>query len=206
MRIYGLTGGIASGKSEAARRFEEGGIPVIDADAVGHEVLETDARVISDVVQAFGPSVSFCGRIDRERLGRAVFGNAEALARLNGIVHPAIYRAIGEKCAAHAESGVAAVIVDAALLAEGGKKEAWLEGLILVICPEEVRVRRMVELRGMPEAEARKRIASQTQPESKLPLADWVIDNSGSFEELRLTVDEVVKAINERNKGILELS
>lgn len=203
MRIYGLTGGIASGKSEAAKRFEQTGVPVIDADRVGHEILESDPRVASDIVATFGASVCSCGRIDREKLGKAVFGSPALLAKLNAIIHPAIYRAIGERCAAYAEKGIPTVIVDAALLGEGGRKETWLEGLILVTCPEDLRIQRMVESRGMSEEEAKTRVAAQTRPENKIPLADWVVDNSGTREELWSMVDEVAEAIHERDKGVL---
>jgi len=194
-RIYGLTGGIASGKSEAGRRFTEIGIPVIDADRIGHDLLDSAPGVRAAVVSAFGEGVLTCGKISREKLGARVFGDGSALKQLNAIIHPAIKATIAERCRALAESGHEAIIVDAALLAEDGQLDSWLNGLILVLCPDEVRVTRLMSRRGMSENEARVRIRAQTPPETKVHLADWVIDNAGSIEDLRARVDEIAEVI-----------
>ena len=193
MRIFGLTGGTGSGKSEAARRFVEHGFAVIDADAVGHEAIAPGGAAEPEVLRAFGESIVTDGAIDRAKLGALVFGDPEARRRLNAIVLPAIGMAIAMRCAALAEAGQEITIIDAALIAENGRKEEYLNGLVLVTCPIEERVRRLVTYRGIAEEEARRRIAAQTPPENKLALADWVIENTSSKEALRARVDTVAR-------------
>ena len=195
MRIYGITGGTGSGKSEAARRFAELGFAIIDADMIGHEVIAPGGAAEKAVIDAFGHAVVTDGVIDRGKLGARVFSDDDARKRLNAIVHPAIGMAIAMRCAALAEQRHDAVIIDAALIAENGKKDDFLSGLIVVTCPVDERVRRLVERRGLDEAEARRRIAAQTPPERKLAVADWVIDNSGSREELRDRIDAIAEEL-----------
>ena len=194
MRIYGLTGGTGSGKSEAASRFATHGFPIIDADAAGHEVIAPGGAAEKAVIDTFGPGILTDGAVDRVKLGAQVFRNDEARKKLNAIVHPAIGMAIAMRCAALAEDHDL-VIIDAALIAENGKKEEYLSGLILVLCPDNLRVQRLVAHRGSDEAEARRRIAAQTPPEKKLALADWVIDNSGSIDALHARVDEIAEEL-----------
>ncbi|HEO71538.1 MAG TPA: dephospho-CoA kinase [Candidatus Hydrogenedentes bacterium] len=195
MRIYGLTGGTGSGKSEAARRFSERGFPVIDADARAHALLEPRGSAFEAVRNAFGNAILTEGRINRAKLGARVFADRDARARLNAIVHPMLTRVIEHQCTEWAAEGHKAVIIDAALLAESSQRESWLDGLILVVCPAALRLERLVDHRGLTVDEARRRIAAQTQPERKTPLADWVIQNDGSLDELRAQVDKVADAI-----------
>ena len=195
MRIVGLTGGIGSGKSEAARRFVELGIPVIDADKVGHEVLEPGSEVFDAVVAAFGEDIVSGGAIDRKKLATVAFAHAASVGRLNAITHPAIIGRIARQCAALAQQGHDAVIIEATIVAEGGQRDPWLDGLILVTCRQDLRLARVVAARDMDAAEARRRMAVQTPPDTKAPLADWVIENEGSIEDLRRRVDEVAEAI-----------
>jgi len=195
MRIYGLTGGSGSGKSEVARRFMELGIPVIDADKVGHQILEPGGMAVEAVVQAFGEKVLTNARIDREKLGALVFEDEIARRTLNAIVHPLIKRGIAERCVELAQQGHPAVLVDAALLAESGRREEWLDGLILVTCRDDLRLKRLVESRSINASMARGRMAAQTPPETKIPLADWVIENEGTLEQLRERVDEIAATI-----------
>lgn len=195
MRLIGLTGGTGSGKSAAAQRIASHGIPVIDADAVGHEVIAPGGAAAEAVAAAFGETVCTDGAIDRDKLGDRVFGDPEALRRLNAIVHPAIIGFIGGRCARLAEEGHGCVVIDAALLAENGTRDPWLDKLILVLAPEAMRVDRLVRLRGMTRERAAQRIAAQTPPESKRALADWVIENDGTLETLHAAVDGVVAAL-----------
>jgi len=195
MRLYGLTGGIGAGKSEAARRFAEHGIPVLDADKLGHEVLEAGGAAEAAVRSAFGPEILSGGAIDREKLGALVFSDATSRARLNAIVHPAIHTAVAQRCAALAQSGHRAAIVEAALIGEGGKRDPWLDGLILVLADAAVRIERLRERRGMPMEEAARRIAAQTPPEEKQAITDWVIKNNGGLAELHAQVDAITAAI-----------
>ena len=192
-----MTGGAGSGKSAAAKRFAERGIPVIDADKIGHEVIGPGGAAEQAVMAAFGEAVATSGTIDREKLAAAVFGDAAALRQLNALVHPAIAREVMARCRALAEAGHAAVVIDAALLAERGEREPWLDGLIVVDCPRAERLRRLVELRGMAREDVERRLNMQTPPESKLAAADWVIENTGTRADLYARVDDIAKAIME---------
>ena len=191
MRLYGLTGGIGSGKSEAARRYAERGIPTIDADKLAHRLIEPGGEAVDDVVEAFGPGILAEGRIDREKLGAVVFVDAEARQKLNRIVHPWVARKVAQECAAFAQKGYEAVLVDAALLAEGGERESWLDGLVLVLCSAAIRLERLTATRGMTAAQAQQRIDAQTPPEDKAPVADWIITNEGTLDALYARVDAV---------------
>jgi dephospho-CoA kinase len=198
MRIYGLTGGIGSGKSEVARRLVELGIPVIDADIVGHEILEPGGSAADAVIAAFGQAILAGGCIDREKLGAVVFDDDAARRKLNAIVHPVIARNIAERCAELVQQGHSSIVIEATLLAEDGQREPWMNGLILVLSSEDLRFSRLVRSRGMDPVDARKRMAAQTPPEKKASLADWVIENNGTLDELRAATDRVADAIRDQ--------
>ncbi len=195
MRIYGLTGGTGSGKSEAGRRFQELGIPVLDADAIGHRLLEPGGGAAGAVVEAFGEDILTDGVIDRDKLGTRVFGDADARQRLNAIIHPAIRMEIAVRCMGLAEQGHELALIDAALIGENGWRDPYLNGLILVTCPRDTRLQRLMKARGLTEEEAARRIAAQTPPEEKIPLADWVIENTGTLETLWARVDEIAQEL-----------
>lgn len=195
MKVYALTGGIAAGKSEVSRRFIELGVPVIDADRVAHSVIETGGAAEQGVLEAFGREILTCGKIDRQKLGALVFGDPEALQRLNALVHPAVGVEIAQRTARYAEDGSDIIIVEAALHAENGKLGPGLEALILVACPRETRMQRLTAQRGMTEEEARRRIDAQTPPEQKKVLARWVLENNGTLDQLRRQVDEIAKEL-----------
>ncbi len=189
IRVLGIAGGTGSGKSEAARRFEELGFPVINADAIGHDLIRPGGDAEALVVEAFGRGILSEGQIDRVKLGARVFADPDARKRLNEIVHPLIKQEIKLKIKALAAEGCKTVLIDAALIAESGEKEPCLDGFILVTSPEEIRAQRLVKNRGLSHKEAMARIRSQRPPEKKLALADWVLDNDGSVEDLRRGVD-----------------
>lgn len=195
MKVYGLTGGIAAGKTEASRRFAERGVPVIGADEVAHAVIAPGGIAEQAVITAFGDAILTCGKIDREKLGAIVFDDPDALQRLNTLVHPAVGEEIAKRTAEFAQEGHEAVIIEAALHAENGKLAPGMEALILVDCPREERVRRLLERRGMTLEEANQRIDAQTPPEKKRSAAKWVIENRGDIEELHRQVDEIAKAL-----------
>lgn len=192
-RCMGLTGGTGSGKSEAAKRFRERGIPVIDADRIGHAVLRRGGTARDSVIAAFGPAIVTGGEIDREKLGALVFADGAARVQLNAIVHPAIRAEIQAYANAFQDAGFPVVLVDAALLGESGKLDAYLDGLILVSSPVHMRRARLEQHRGMaPEAVAR-RMAAQRDPELKRPLANWIIENDGALSALHRQVDAVAE-------------
>ena len=196
MRIFGITGGIGSGKSEAARAFERRGIPVIDADRVGHAVIEPGGAAHDNLLRAFGRDIlAEDGSIDRARIAARAFADPEARRQLNAITHPAIFAEIGRRCVELAEQGAQTVIVEAALIGENGVVNPLFEGLILVSCPVQERLRRLTEVRGMDPAEAERRIAAQSDPEAKRAAAKWVIDNGGDLENLQEQVDAIIDAM-----------
>ena len=198
MRVIGLTGGTGSGKSEAAQRFKEHGIPVLNADQIGHEVIAPGGEAQAAVIEALGPTILTDGAIDRKKLGAMVFNDANALRRLNAIVHPIIIRTIKRHCKALERSGQRIVIIDAALIAENGEKPECLDGLILVTSSEPVRAARLMAARGWSEPEALRRIRAQTPPDKKVALADWILENDGSLPELRSKVDELAGILGEQ--------
>jgi dephospho-CoA kinase len=198
MRIYGLTGGIGGGKSEVALRLVELGIPVIDADIVGHEILEPGGSAADAVITAFDQTILTEGCIDREKLASVVFDDDAARRRLNAIVHPVIARNIAERCAELVQQGHSSIVIEATLLAEDGQREPWMNGLILVLSSEDLRLSRLVRSRGMDPVDARKRMAAQTPPEKKASLADWVMENNGTLDELRAATDAVADAIRDQ--------
>jgi dephospho-CoA kinase len=193
MRVYGLTGGIASGKSEAARRFAEHGIPVIDADAVGHELIASQGVAESAVSGAFGDRILTDGVIDRAKLGAVVFADADARKTLNTILHPLIRAEVARQCDTLAKEGQPIAIIEAALFVEEREPDPFLDGLIVVSCSPETRLKRLVAGRGLTVDEATRRLDAQSDPENKLALADWVVDNEGELEELHRQVDRLAE-------------
>lgn len=191
MLHIGLTGGIGSGKSTVSRRLTELGAVVVDADLVAREVVEPGEPALERIRERFGSEVFDAeGALDRPALGRVVFGDPDALAALEGITHPAIWARTAEKFTAARESGAAVGVHDMPLLVEKGMSPEY-HLVVVVDTAEEVRVQRLVELRGMPEDEARSRIAAQATDEERRAAADVLLDNNGSPEALKEAVDEL---------------
>ena len=187
MKLIGLTGGIGSGKSTIARRLEKLGARVIDADVVSREVVEPGQPALASIVATFGADVlNADGTLNRARLGDIVFTDKEAREKLNNIVHPAV-RERSLKLFAEAEDHEV-VIYDVPLLVESENSYSF-EHIIVASAPEEIRVERLMEHRGMTESEARARIESQASEEARLSLADTVIDTSRSLEDTYSQVD-----------------
>ncbi|OZB50305.1 MAG: dephospho-CoA kinase [Cellulomonas sp. 14-74-6] len=192
MQRIGLTGGIAAGKSVAARRFIELGAVLIDADALAREVVAPGTLGLEQVVEAFGPEVLAAdGSLDRAALAARVFADAEARRRLEALLHPQVRRLAAEREAAAAAMDPDAVVVhDIPLLVETGQAETF--GMVVVVhAPQEQRVSRLVDGRGMPEAEARARVAAQADDDARLAAADVVLDGTGTDDELRHQVDRL---------------
>lgn len=189
MLKIGLTGGIATGKSLVALRLEERGAVLVDADALAREVVEPGTEGLRRIVAEFGREVlDDAGRLDRPKLGALVFGSPKRLAVLNGIVHPLVRaRAAALSAAARAD---AIVVQDIPLLVETGQASSF-HLVVVVDAPDEVRVQRMREYRGMSAEEARSRMAAQSPREERLAAADAVLDNSGSVGDLLQQVDRL---------------
>ena len=192
MQRIGLTGGIAAGKSVAARRFDELGAVVVDADVLAREAVAPGTAGLSEVVAAFGPAVvDESGALDRAALARIVFSDPEARARLDAIVHPVVRRLAAEREAAAAALDAGAVVVqDIPLLVETGQADDF-HVVVVVHAPAVLRVERLVRLRGMARADAEARVAAQARDEDRLAVADVVLDGSGTDVDLRAQVDEL---------------
>lgn len=192
MKVYGITGGIGSGKSAASHRFEHHGIPVIDADSLGHAVILPDGSAFQSVIDAFGTDIVVNGYIEREKLGSLVFKDPEALKKLNSLVHPAVQQEIASRCAEYAEKGHSAVLIEAALHGEDGTLRPGMDGLILVLSPVDIRIQRLEEQRGIDPEESLRRMNNQTPPEEKKSLANWILDNSKDLSHLYEQIDAMV--------------
>jgi dephospho-CoA kinase len=200
MRVIGLTGGIASGKSTVGRMLRELGAEVVDADQVAREVVEPGRPAFDDVVRTFGREVLDAdGRIDRKKLGAIVFGDApeakEARRALNAITHPRIAAATAEKLAGLAQAGAKVAFYEAALLVENGVHKG-LGGLIVVAADEAKQVARVVSRDGLSEAEARARIAAQMPLAEKVAAATWVVDTNGTLDQTRAQVQRLWKELS----------
>jgi len=183
----GLTGGIGSGKSTAAARFAELGALVIDADVLAREAVEPGTDGLAAVVAEFGEQVLDAdGRLDRPALARLVFGDEAARGRLNAIVHPRV-RARAVELIAAAPPGTV-VVQDVPLLVETEQAGAY-DLVVVVEAPEELRVRRLAADRGMSAEEVRARMASQATDEQRRAVADVVLVNDGTPDDLSAKVD-----------------
>lgn len=190
MPLIALTGGIASGKSTIARRLAEHGAVVIDADQIVRDVQAPGSAVLERISESFGADViAVDGTLDREALAARVFADRGMLERLNAIVHPAV-RAESQRrfAAAFASAPNAVVIYDVPLLLEARIDDPW-ESIVVAHAPAEQRKRRLIELRGMDERTAQARIDAQASDESRLAIADEVIDTSGSLSETLAQTD-----------------
>jgi dephospho-CoA kinase len=203
-RVIGLTGGIGTGKSTVARMLEELGAVVIDSDAIVHELQAPGTPLLAEIAAAFGPEVLLAdGSLDRAALGARVFADAEARARLNAIVHPAVGRESLRRLEAARARGAGLVVLDIPLLFEtrlhgtASRANLGVEAVVVVYAPRELQIRRQVERNGYDRAEAERRVDAQLSIEEKRRLADHVIDNSGSLEATR----DQVRALYERLAG-----
>ncbi|MEE1754964.1 dephospho-CoA kinase [Streptomyces sp. SP18CS02] len=189
MLKVGLTGGIGAGKSAVSRLLVSCGAVLIDADRIAREVVEPGTPGLAAVVEAFGPRIlTSDGTLDRPALGAIVFHDADRLATLNSIVHPLVGRRSAELEAMADQDSV--VVHDVPLLTENGL--APLYDLVVVVdASPETQLRRLVELRGMSESEARARMAAQATREQRRAVADLVIDNDGPLEALEPQVRKV---------------
>ena len=196
MLRVGLTGGIGSGKSEVSRRLAAHGAVIIDADVAARAVVAPGTPGLSRVAEAFGPEVlDPDGALDRERLGAIVFGDPALRAKLNAIVHPLVreWMTAAERAAAEAAAATGRdliVVHDVPLLAESGRADGFDLGIVVDV-PPELQVERLVSERGMTPDQARARMAAQAGRDQRLGLADLVIDNSGSLDDLDRRVGEV---------------
>ncbi len=200
MLRVGLTGGIGSGKSEVSRRLAARGAAIVDADQAAREVVEPGTPGLGQIAAVFGPEVIRPdGRLDRDRLGELVFAQPALRAKLNAIVHPLVHERMRQLDAgAMAVAGPAGIVVhDVPLLAENGLAGGF-DAVVVVDTPEDQQVQRLISERGMPAGHVRDRMAAQASRDQRLAIADIVIDNSGTLEDLDRRVREVWAVLRDR--------
>jgi len=189
MLSVGLTGGIGSGKSSVSARLSTLGALVIDSDLIAREIVEPGEPALAEVEVRFGPGVIRADRtLDRQALADIVFHDPAALAALNDIMLPRIGARTSAIEAAAPHDAV--VVHDSPLLVEQGLAAAY-DVVVVVDCPDEVRLERLVEQRRMSATDARARMAAQATRDERLAVADFVLDNSGSLADLHAQVDQL---------------
>jgi len=189
--VVGLTGGIGAGKSTVSALLAARGAVIVDGDVIARQVVEPSGLVLARLTERFGPGILDAdGKLDRAALAAVVFADEGAREDLNAITWPAIGAEIVAQVGAEADAD-RTVVIDAALLGPESRKGYGLAGIIVVDCPTEVAVARLVAGRGFSEADARARVAAQATREERLAMADVVIDNSGPRSALAVEVDRV---------------
>jgi len=203
MKVIGLTGGIASGKSTVAQFLKELGAVTIDADKVGHEAFKPDSETWREVVNAFGKEIlTPDGEIDRRKLGGIVFSDSQALARLNQIVHPRIYELVKARIEDYRRRGVKVVVLELPLLVEVSLAlrasqptlSDEVDEIWVTVAPESVVLKRLKDKSGLSEPQSRARIRSQLPSEERLKHADVVIETDCPLDELKAKVAKLWEA------------
>lgn len=196
MRVIGLTGNIAAGKSAVADRLAALGAPIVDADRLAREAVAPGSPALRAIAQRFGPSVMAAdGTLDRTAMRQLAFSDERARLDLNAIVHPDVERLRRQVIAQHAALGRSLVICDIPLLFEAGL-ETTVNSIVLVDAPVNLRRERLIRDRGLTVAEANAMIAAQMPAEAKRPRAQYIIDNTGTRAELHAQVDALWAALN----------
>lgn len=196
MKVIGITGNIASGKSTVARMFEALGARIIDADEIARIVVEPGAPAWEEIVSEFGRDIlEPDGAINRKRLADIVFGDEAKRKRLNDITHPRIGERISELLREYEKEGAPVVMVEATLIVERGGLKNLIDGLIVVTADEETQIERLIRDKGFTREEALSRLRAQMPAREKMMHGDYIIDNSGSLEDTRARVKAVSEAI-----------
>jgi len=205
MLLIGLTGNIASGKSEVARMLAERGATLIDADVLAREAVRPETQALRDIVKRWGKDVlKKDGSLDRKALRQIVFADQSELDALNRIVHPGVTRLRDREIAAAKERGDQIVVCVIPLLFERNLVEEF-DAIVLVDAPRPIRLERLVATRGLEETDAMNMIASQMPAELKRARADYVIENTGSLDDLEHDVDTLWSSL-QRNAEPVETS
>ena len=195
MIVLGLTGSIGMGKSTTARMFAEAGVPVHDSDAAVHRLYSGEA---APLVEAEFPGTTTGGGVDREKLGRAVLGNPQALRKLESIIHPLVRADADRFVAQHAGEGLPLVVLDIPLLFETGGRDR-VDKVVVVTAPAEVQRERVLARRGMSEEKFAAILASQVPDSEKRRKADFVIDTSLGMDAARTAVADIVAELTADN-------
>ncbi len=195
MKLVGLTGGIASGKSTAATILESLGAAVVNADTLAREVVEPGREAWQEIIAAFGSEILQSDRaLDRQKLRTLIFNNPDARRKLESIIHPRVRALAERRIAEHGAAGYAVVVYEVPLLFEGRLHE-WLRPVILIACDIETQIERLQQRDGLDRVQAQKHIEAQMNLEEKRRLADYVIENNGNLEDLKRQVEAVLETI-----------
>lgn len=193
MRIIGLTGGIASGKSSVGRYLESNNVPLIDCDKIARLVVEPKTKTLKKIVKFFGPGIlNQNGTLNRAALGDLIFNDTQSRMMLNKITHPAIMREVISQIIECWLRACPIVVVDAALLFESGLHH-YVSKTVVVFCPENIQIERLLSRDQLTEIEAKARIQAQGTTQSKLSRASLILDNTGSLDDLHQKVDLMIQ-------------
>jgi dephospho-CoA kinase len=193
MIVLGLTGSVGMGKSATAKMFADEGVPVFDADAAVHGLYEGEAAA---PIEAAFPGTVSAGRVDRERLSRAVVGNSEAFAKLEAIIHPLVRKARKDFLIAAKAKGAEVAVLDIPLLFETGG-ERKVDKIVVVSAPEPVQKERVLARPGMTDEKFSAIVAKQMPDSEKRKRADFVIDTSRGFKAAREDVRAILRTLSE---------
>jgi len=194
MKIIGLTGGIACGKSTLAAMFQELGAAVIDADEISRNLTAPGGEALPSLRETFGDFVFYPdGTLNRSTLSAIVFDNAEALQRLNATLHPLIERRLRQELETCRKMGALVVVLDVPLLFETGL-DSLAEAVVCAVSPEETQIRRLRERSGLNREQAQSRMRSQLPLEEKVARSQYVIDTDRPLDQLRADVQKLYEA------------
>jgi dephospho-CoA kinase len=195
MKLVGLTGGIASGKSTVAKILESLGAAIVNADTLAREVVEPGREAWKDIVATFGTEILQPDQsIDRQKLRAIIFNNPDARRELESIIHPRVRALAEQRIRESTAAGYSVIVYEVPLLFEGNLHE-WLRPVILVACDIETQLERLQRRDGLDRGQAQKHIDAQMSLEEKRRLADYVIENNGSLDELKKQVEAVLEKI-----------
>jgi dephospho-CoA kinase len=196
MLVIGVTGGIASGKTEVAKVFQKSGAKILSGDEIGKDVVETNPHLLNKLVKAFGEEiVDSQRRLKRKKLGQIAFSSSSLTKELNSVVHPFLLKDLKEKIESLNKKGYKKpVVIDAALIVEWGLQEK-LDYLVFVDCSKRKRIQRLIEQKGYTRKEAEQRIKAQFPESKKRKHADFVLKNDLGLKELRAKAKALWKRI-----------
>jgi dephospho-CoA kinase len=197
VRLVGLTGGIASGKSTVSEMFRALGAEIIDADQVARDLVRPGQPALAEIAERFAGTVDAAGHLDRAALAERIFSDPADRAALNAILHPRIQAEVRRRTEALQLLGVDLVLYDAALLIENGLHHA-MDKVVVVWLPRDVERARLMARDGLSEAEAEARLQAQAPLDDKRAVASWVVDNSGTRKQTQAQVEAIWKALHGR--------
>jgi dephospho-CoA kinase len=195
VKLVGLTGGIASGKSTVSEILARQGAAIINADVLAREVVEPGRQAWTEIVNTFGTAVLQPDRaLDRQKLRAIIFDDPDARKKLESIIHPQVRALAEQRVREHAATGYAVIVYEVPLLFEGNLQE-WLRPVILVACDIDTQKKRLQSRDNLSAVQAQKHIDAQMSLEEKRRLADYVIENNGTLEDLERQVQAVLEKI-----------